>query len=361
MSKLVLAAVLFISIIHMVKCLQQFKLPVYFKGLTLLLAAFVIYGLIRTFLDTRVSGVASFTFLKNVSMSLLPIYSYFYYTKKGYLTELNLKLYVFAFLGVSIAEFFYEQQMRMLEALDGRTDFTNNSSYLIIGLLPLTVFLNKRLIVQYGVIAVILVFAVMGFKRGAMLVALASVLLMVWESVKKMKGGRKMLVMVFAAVVMAYVFQYAEQYVGSSDYFTYRYEKTLAGDASGREDMYPMYFNYFINQNTFSGFLFGNGLDATVFIFGNGAHNDWLEIAIDMGLLGIILYLIYWYYFTKTLRSSRKLNPVHLVLLLVFISDLLKTFFSFSIYNRPIASTCALGYCLAIIAMSQEKKILLQR
>ncbi len=58
--------------------------------------------------------------------------------------------------------------------------------------------------------------------------------------------------------------------------------------------------------------------------------------------------------FAKTLRNARGMDTIYLVLLLVFIADFLKTFFSFSIYNRPISATCALGYCLAMMAFSHD-------
>ena len=356
LSKLVLTLLIVLSINHMIKCHQQFKLSGYFRGLSILFLAFVVYGLFRTFIDTRDAGVevASFNFLKNVLISLLPIYSYYYYTKKGYLTEYNLRIFLYVFLAVAIADFYHEHYARMIEALNENSDFTNNSSYLIVGVLPLTVLLNKKLVIQYVVIGIILLYAVMGFKRGALLVAVISVLLIIYESMRDVKKRKKILVMLLSAIVLTYIFEYAKQMIYSSDFFSYRYEKTLSGDASGRENMYPVFFNYFINENSLFSFLFGNGLDATLFIFGNGAHNDWLEIAIDMGIFGLCLYLFYWNCFYKSLRSSKGFVDVHIMLLLVFVADLLKTFFSFSIYNRPISTTCALGYCLAMIALSKK-------
>lgn len=346
---------LVLSIFHMSKSLKEIKQSTYFMGLMPLMAVFTVYGIIRIIFDSRVAGIPSFTFLKDFSLSLLPVFSYYYYTRKGYLKELQLNVFLILFLLVAITSYFFEYQSRLEAALSGATEFTNNSGYLFVALLPLTVFWKRKILFQYAFIGIIILFVIMSMKRGAILSGATCTLLLIWKQTNKEKGARKFFIFLLSIFVILFLVQYAENMMQTSDYFVERYYQTVEGNASGREDMYPKYFSFFINQTSIFSFLFGNGVDSTIFIFGNGAHNDWLEFGICMGVLGLIFYTYYWICFYKALRSMKKMNLIYMCVLMIFVMDFLKSFFSFSIHNRPIYATCALGYCLAMFTMYNKQ------
>ena len=68
------------------------------------------------------------------------------------------------------------------------------------------------------------------------------------------------------------------------------------GDMSGRDIIYSNIWNSWLDSNFFH-FLFGYGFAASIKISGIGlfAHNDWLEILSNFGLLGVIIFAVLFY------------------------------------------------------------------
>ena len=133
----------------------------------------------------------------------------------------------------------------------------------------------------------------------------------------------------------------------SSDYFMSRIEQTKEGNSSGRNALYERYWNHFKNETDIFKYLLGNGANATLGIGVNYAHNDWLEIAIDEGVLGLVIYCIYWFCFWRTIASIKYNITAKLVLSLTFISFLIMTVFSMSYTEYSIYSCSVFGYYLA--------------
>jgi hypothetical protein len=77
------------------------------------------------------------------------------------------------------------------------------------------------------------------------------------------------------------------------------------------------------------------------------AHNDWLEIAYCLGLLGISVYVVYWVSLFKLWRIIKKDNSLKMIVGMFIIIFFMRTFFSMSYYMVPEYSCLALGYALA--------------
>jgi hypothetical protein len=97
--------------------------------------------------------------------------------------------------------------------------------------------------------------------------------------------------------------------------------------------------------------FFGSGANATLSISSLYAHNDWLEIAINQGVFGLIIYFFYWIMFFRECSSKSYTPYARLAMQLLFIIYFMKTFFSMSYNDMTVGATLVLGYCLA-----QEKK-----
>ena len=142
-----------------------------------------------------------------------------------------------------------------------------------------------------------------------------------------------------------YVFQ---QMVLTSDYFNYRLEMTYEGDSSGRDLLYDNYIKFVFSQSNIIHLLFGNGADATVRILGEYAHNDWLEMAINNGLVAVFLFLLYWIVMLKAIIKTRKVNSIcYLMMGTFFIIYLMKSFYSMSYNSTSIFASSAFGFALA--------------
>ena len=147
------------------------------------------------------------------------------------------------------------------------------------------------------------------------------------------------------ALVVAGVY-FVMDMMSSSDYLLQRIEATKEGNSSGRDNLYSFFGTYFMERADALHYLFGRGANGTLEIYYNYAHNDWLEIAVNQGLLGIIVYAIYWKNLYSTWRQSTNIEA-KTILALVGIIYFAKTLFSMSYGDMTYVCTSVLGYALA--------------
>ena len=189
---------------------------------------------------------------------------------------------------------------------------------------------------------------VAAMKRGAIICGAVCIVWFLAVNLKETKSNRRLLVLFFSVVVfaaLAYIYYYM---LNSSAYFNYRIGQTESGDSSGRDILYSTFFNHFINESNIMRFMFGYGANGTLKISFNFAHNDWLEIAINQGLIGLFIYLLYWIgLFITWRRSSRQPLPFMAIGMFLFIY-FLSTLFSISYNNVTRFAAMVLGYSLAV-------------
>ena len=289
-----------------------------------------IYGVGLLMYDDAV-GQDPKSFLMMLFSSLGPIFPFYVFTKQGHLTEQKLKVFFCAFLLVAIMEYFaYEQKAAslMLVSTSEYDEITNNTTYYFVALLPFVFLFNQKPILQYLLIACILGFVVSGMKRGAILI---SSLLLVWFVIRTMHNSstKKRLWVICLLLLFLFIgIHFVENLYNTSDYFQMRMEDTMEGKSSGRDRLYSTYWNHYINNDNIFQFLFGEGAFHTVNILNLKAHNDWLELLIDCGLCGVIIYFIYWNSFFRLLQRN-KVNPLYYSIIgACFLYTLIRTFFS---------------------------------
>lgn len=335
----------------------KYRLPVCFKGLNLLLVMFTIYGLLLLISGERIMIRSSYIvtsnteYLKSIYKSLLPIYPFYVFTKQGLLKESTMKIWFFVFLVLAIRSF-YNTQERLLEAAlergSSKEEFTNNVGYTFAALLPALVLFHKKPVLQYIILAVCAYFIVIAIKRGAILIGVVCAAWFMVNNLKNVPKRRKWIVIVvtIAAVFGAiYLYNYMME---TSAYFLYRLEETQAGESSGRDSLYRRFFLHFINENNPLRILFGNGANATIKIGGNFAHNDWLEILTNQGLLGFIIYLVYWICFYKSWKNTKPYPQAYMAIGMVFIVYFVSSLFSMSYNAVTRCAAMVLGYYLAV-------------
>ena len=345
-SKAILAMILIISFYHMFTCLGYKDNPQMLKGVTAIVFLVTIYGFFRLF-GPSYFGISKFLFQKNIYLSLLPIFSFYYYTKRGYLREKDMIVLTFVFVVFTYVVYLNDVNTRSLISGEEVGDMTVNSGYNFIGLLPFVFLFRKKPVWFFTILFFIWFFTILCMKRGAIVSGLAATLILFSNYFKSSKRGIKIGALVLVSVFIIVIVYYVQGLMNDNSYFALRYQQTMEGNASGREEMYPMFFRYLLHENTVITALVGGGIDYSLVRFEMGAHSDWFQIAIDMGLVGIVFYIYYWSKFVKTIKHIGKKNSYYTIMLIVFIIDFLKSFFSFSINNRPIVTTCILGFCLA--------------
>ena len=355
-SQLILSCAMLMGIYYTVKTICLPNIPVYFTGLNMLFFMFIIYGILLLFSNHHYiiifswSEVPNSTFLKNIFLSLPNIYVFYYFSRKGYLTEKALKKWVIVFLASSVFRYI-DNQMALLNMMQLKgvqtKEMTNNMGYLFVALMPTMAVFKDKVRIQYGILILCMAFIMMAMKRGAIIVGTIMLIYILYFNYKYNKNVSKRKVIVFSLFIIVAAYFITEYMMESSDYFMSRIEQTKEGNSSGRNALYERYWNHFKNETDIFKYLLGNGANATLGIGVNYAHNDWLEIAIDEGVLGLVIYCIYWFCFWRTIASIKYNITAKLVLTLTFISFLIMTVFSMSYTEYSIYSCSVFGYYLA--------------
>lgn len=346
-SMAVLLIIVAISFYYFALSFQRKKSTPYFKGLYLMIFLITIYGLLRLgsgniWIGTK--EIRNYTFLKDHYMSLLPIFVFYGLGRQGKIGESRLKIYTFVFYAVAIVIFF---RMRREYYSMGRFDFTNNSAYMFVQVLPLLFLSKQKRLVEYLLALSLLLFTIVCMKRGAILIAVVMLGIAYWRSFKQMSPTSKLFTFIFLMVLFLVVWNFVGNLYLENEYFRVRIEDTQAGVSSGRDLIYEDLLDHLFHGTTTFEFLFGTGADSTLRFAENYAHNDWLEIATTMGILGVIAYLYYWIQFYKTIRFFNFDVIIKNTIWSIIIFCFIRTFFSMSINDMFVPLTCALGYSLS--------------
>ena len=345
------------SLFYMIYALLKFKMPSYMKGLSWLLVMFTVYGglLIASPITIIHSYeiVSKYTYLQSIYISLLPIYPFYVFTRKGKIDKKHLRFWTIVFFIAVTIQYFQNQQLLLLSAeQNGSTkeEFVNNIGYVFLSLIPLLAFFSNKQLIQYIGLSYVIVFVLLSMKRGAIIIGALSVLLFLFLSLKNVSKSRRILVILLGIIVITIGYYVVLRLLESSEFFNIRIEETIEGNSSGRNDLFKGLLTHFLSESNFFRLLFGNGANATLRIIDQYAHNDWLEIAINQGFLGLFIYFSYWLRFYKSLEIAQFDKEVHLALSVLFICFFMRTFFSMSYGDMNIYSTLCLGYSMGRIS-----------
>lgn len=357
-SQTIVFITMLMGLYYTVKTMQMKGKPLYFKGLNLLFFTLVVYGVILLFSDHQYivkaklfdNEVSKSSYLKSLFLSLPNIYTFYYFSRKNLLTESSLRKWVIAFVGIAIfifSDYKISTIKTMLQNGNDVEEVTNNMGYLFVALIPGVVLFKDNVKLQYCLLIICMTFVMMGMKRGSIIVGVLSLIYYLYFNFKYNNRVSKGKVVFFSILLIVAAYFITEHMMESSDYFMSRIAQTKEGNSSGRNEIYEHFWNHFKNEMDTFKFLFGNGANATLDIGVNYAHNDWLEIAINQGVLGLVVYAIYWLCFLRTIKSIRNNKTAKLVLSLTFISFFIKTLFSMSYTEYSIVSCTVFGYYLA--------------
>ena len=348
----------------------QFKMkqPTVLKWLNIVIYMFALYGFIYILWGETVhdySGtVSKINYLKKIAASLLPIYPFYYFGRKGLLSLKFLKFWIPVFLIISIYSFNSYYNLLLQHAQEKgslATEFTNNTSYLFVSILPLIFLRKKNLTITYIYIGICALFIVMGVKRGAIITGILCIFYYLYKQFFNAKGYKRYIFIFFSIIAIIIVGYYITEFINESNYFNYRLNNTLVGNVSGRDNLYNKLIIIFQNSNV-SSMLFGHGADSTVYFTTLYAHNDWLEILTNQGILGIIIYLGYFFAFYRTWRKYRHDKIIGKCLGGILIVLFFETLFSMSYTQYTLFICIAYGYCAAYIqSMSKMKSIYVHR
>lgn len=361
-SQGILALLLCISLFYCYKVNVTYKLPFFFKVLNLFIITLSVYGILYAIDSEYILIENIFTqklnkieYLKTLYMSLLPIYAFFYFSKEQVLTPSDIRKISLFWLVVIIFSYirrYNEMQALMIEdGFSEDVEITNNIAYDFLALFPLLFFWTRKPLVQYLLTFVLIVFIFSGMKRGAILIGVVCFIWFLYRMFKTSRGKGRAGIVLISLIILAVGISFVINLYETSPYFQLRVEQTLEGQSSGRDTIYLSLWNYYKADFSLMRFLFGNGANYSIVVAGNYAHNDWLELLINQGLLGIVLYAILFLSLVAFMLKNRN-NNNFAILSMVFIIMFAMTLFSMLYANLKLPLAVAIGYCLA-----QDNKI----
>ncbi len=240
----------------------------------------------------------------NILWAMLSLSLFTCLSEKGVMNDKAFFVTGLLLLVGAIMKYYHSERIALEELInDNITDVTNNSSVVFLMLLPM-LFLMKSNFQKWISLLVCIFFLISGAKRGNIIAAIIPLILFVHYSFRNSRRSILKTIMVLLVIAGASYLTY--HWAVTDDFLMYRIEQTAEGNSSGRDVIYAGAWHTWFNSNNFFHYLFGYGFDGTVhqsLTLYHYAHNDWLEILVDYGLLGIPFYLMIFLSFIKPIRK----------------------------------------------------------
>lgn len=204
---------------------------------------------------------------------------------------------------------------------------TANTIYFIITILPL-ILINKNTKIQVTGVIIAIFTTLISNKRTAFIMLFVALLLYILMTLLLSRRGiKKKFVLITAtlglAMLIYLVYNYMSERMDINVF--YRLSTLIEDGGSGRDIIYKNVLAK-IKEFNLMEFLIGNGYNG-VFLksgIGTSAHNDFLEIMYDYGIVGLIIYLsMIW----KIIYITFKMFQKNLIVALASVSCLVMFLF----------------------------------
>lgn len=357
-ARMVLVLLLIMSFLAFFQVNMFYRIGPYIKWLNVMIVVLSIYGVIPIIGEWTMTGSGkvgvswmTYLYLQNVYISILPIYFFYYCALTRQITSSNL-FSIYAFFLLFNIVMFYQNYYSVSKFYD-LEEITNNAGYFFVPLIPMLQLLKIKDIWKYSFIIIIFGYLLMSMKRGAIFVGAVMIIMFMMSHFKNVSLRHKLYLLCLSVLVLFVISFFSMILYTDSNYFQGRIEQTLSGDSSGRNSMYSSYISYFLGRTSFLEFIIGNGANSTFVLFGDYAHNDWIEFAINQGIIGILMYLVYWIAFIWEWKNYCGDKDYRNTLGNIIIAYFLIALYSMSFDGMPIAAAFCIGYCLAVNEMAR--------
>lgn len=278
--------------------------------------------------NEAIGRVATFNQFKEIATFMLTLLIGYYYSYRNKTSEKYIFWFGIIFFLSSIVQYYYSLSQLMMKYGE---ETTNNAGYTMLTVVPYLPIVFKRKRISGIIMAVVIVaFVMWSAKRGALMCLAGAALFALFYYLKTHKVRLKTILGITLLLLVVGYFVY-QQYL-DNEYLQYRMEATMEGKSSNRDVAYSQLFNHWLNETNPFLFLFGNGTAQTITVWGNYGHNDWLELLIDNGLVGALVYFAMFVATIFYIRKARlsKLNKLsaYLCVLILFMQSCFSMGFS---------------------------------
>ncbi len=357
-SQFILLLFLIIGVICFISILLRRKNPAIVSLFIIFYLTIAIWYLLspKTVVGTINEAIGEVSTIEQFKASSIFFMSFFV----AYYSSIN-KNFVESNISKITLIFYVLATLRYLSVRDIHSDmsagFTNNGGYYFVALLPyIPISFKRNNIMGIILLLVSMIGIFASAKRGAIVCLLISIVFAFIYYIKIYKKSFKRIVPALIILCCLAIVGYYS-YI-SNDYLVARIAYTQEEGIGARSVAYSMLLNHWISDTNLLTFLFGNGSAATVEVWGNYAHNDWLEILIDYGLYGCIIYVLLFTAFFLYIKKAKAEFYYKLAMYICLIVWFLKTIFSMGYTD---ASNAYFMFLLGAIigSMERQKKVML--
>jgi hypothetical protein len=287
-------------------------------------------------------------FMRSISYTLLSFFIFYHLSVKSKITSKHLILLFYVLLGFAIMNY-----IRQEEIIEGTKTLQNNAIYGIVMLFPF-LFLMKNKTISLIISSMMYLFTIYSLKRGAVITG--SVLFLIYlhfllfTSSKKNSFVNKLLIRSLILIFIIFISYYFIGLILDNDQLLWRFQNIEVDRGGQREYIFYETFWGWFNFDKPLNFLFGYGFaGSTLFAFGGTAHNDFLEVVSNFGLIGMITLIGIWYSLYKYLRFKNldiKSKYILASVLMAWIIDSQYQQFYNSLYS--FSMMLLLGYVIGI-------------
>ncbi len=346
-SQAALLLIFVISGFFLVKTLtQQNNKNKFYKAWTALLLLNIL-GFVFT---GSLSDPNHINMFKGILMASLPFYPFYYFSQQGILKAKHLLVYFILMLPITILQSFFNVNQILAERLSSNIDVVNNIAYSFVALIPFTFLFKKKKIYAIASMMILMFFIIQGGKRGAFISGTMGFIVFTYYQLKTIdeKYRYRSYLLVFIGVLGLSYFAY--DVFQNNEFLIDRLQAIGQGDSSGRDRIYANIFNAWLNTENMFNLLFGFGFAASLSLSGTGnyAHNDWLELLSNFGLLGIVVYMFLFltaisYIRNKKWDIDKRLLLLTVVLIWFFDAMFARWYISMSGFAQPILLAYLIG------------------
>lgn len=314
-----------------------------------------IFGFILT---GDISNPLHFGMLKGILISLLTFYPFYYLSQKKILKSKHLIIFLLIVLPVAVLNFYFNQEQKLINRLSENTDIVNNAAYRFVNLIPFIFLLNKKKIISIVCILVIIFFIIQGAKRGAIITGFIGVSLYLYYFLKYGNYKNKIIKYSIGITVIIALGIISYSLLTNNEFVIERMTLLNEGGTSGRDYIYSSIVKAWYNSDNLVHIILGGGFANSLNLTGGSyAHNDWLELLSNFGLLGVTIYLLLFYSGYTLTKSNQIKDNIKILLITILIMWFLITLFSMA-YTATggYLRTILLGYLLGQIQFNNTER-----
>lgn len=175
----------------------------------------------------------------------------------------------------------------------------NSVYYILVAILY--VFLIRNIYIQLLLLPYPLYVLISSGKTTCVILALSLIGFYVFNNLKRIGFIQKIGLIILVIIGVIWGVDFFDINEISASVFM-----DLDNGGSGRTNIWSQAINVLSNLDL--EFIIGHGYGATPGILNIGAHNDLLEIFIDFGLIGLVLYLCFFY---QMFVAYKRITPIH--------------------------------------------------